>query len=124
MVNNSELLDLLMTFYHNGFRSHHSTTTAMIQMYDTWVKAVDKGELTGVCMLDMSASFDVVDHKILLDKLKLYGFDEKALLWMEDYLSGRSQAVYVDGFLSPFLPVSVGVPQGYLMASLLCALHK
>ena len=66
----------------------------------------------------MSAAFDVVDHEILLDKLKLYGFDEKAVLWMEDYLLGRSQAVYVDGFLSPFLPVNVGVPQGSILGPL------
>ena len=38
---------------HHGFRAHHSPTSAMIQMYDTWVQAVDKGELTGVCMLDI-----------------------------------------------------------------------
>ena len=44
-------------------------------------------------MLDMSAAFDVVDHDILLSKLKLYGFDENALKWVEDYLSGRIQAV-------------------------------
>ena len=103
---------------HHGFRAHHSPTSAMIQMYDTWVQAVDKGELTGVCMLDMSAAFDVVDHSILLDKLKLYGFDVKALRWMEDYLSGRTQAVYIDGSLSPFLPVHVGVPQGSILGPL------
>ena len=38
---------------HHGFRAHHSTSTAMIQMFDSWVQAVDKGELAGVCMLDM-----------------------------------------------------------------------
>jgi hypothetical protein len=103
---------------HHGFRAHHSTSTAMIQMYDSWVQAVDKGELTGVCMLDMSAAFDVVDHVILLDKLKLYGFDDKSLKWMEDYLSGRTQAVYVDGALSPFLSVNVGVPQGSILGPL------
>ena len=90
----------------------------MIQMYDSWVQAVDKGELTGVCMLDMSAAFDVVDHGILLDKLKLYGFDEQALMWMENYLSGRSQAVYIDGSLSSFLPVNIGVPQGSILGPL------
>jgi hypothetical protein len=103
---------------HHGFRAHHSTSTAMIQMYDSWVQAVDKGELTGVCMLDMSAAFDVVDHAILLDKLKLYGFDDKSLKWMEDYLSGRTQAVYVDGALSPFLSVNVSVPQGSILGPL------
>ena len=103
---------------HHGFRAGHSTSTAMIQMYDSWVQAVDKGELAGVCMLDMSAAFDVVDHGILLKKLKLYGFDDKALKWMENYLSGRSQAVYIDGSLSPFLPVDVGVPQGSILGPL------
>ena len=103
---------------HHGFRAHHSTATAMIQMYDTWVQAVDKGQLTGVCMLDMSAAFDVVDHDILLSKLKIYGFDTNALDWMKDYLSGRSQAVYIDGCLSKFLPVDVGVPQGSILGPL------
>ena len=80
--------------------------------------AVDKGELTGVRMLDMPAAFDVVDHVILLSKLKVYGFDDTALNWMEDYLAGRTQAVYVDGSLSPFLPVDVGVPQGSILGPL------
>ena len=42
------------------------------------------GELACVCMLDMSAVFDVVDHDILLDKLDLYGFDGRAVLWIVD----------------------------------------
>ena len=103
---------------HHGFRADHSTTTAMIQMYDNWVQAVDRGELVGVCMLDMSAAFDVVDHDLLIKKLKLYGFDENSLKWMRNYLSGRSQAVYIDGFLSSFLPVDVGVPQGSILGPL------
>ena len=93
-----------------GLGSAHSTTTAMIQMYDTRVQAVDKVELTGVCMLDMSAAFDVVDHGIMLNKLKLYDFDERALQWIGNSLSGRGQAVYIDGSLSSFLTVDVGVP--------------
>ena len=59
---------------HHGFRAGHSTCTAMIQMYDSWVQAVDKGELAGVCMLDMSTAFDVVDHTILPEKFKLVWF--------------------------------------------------
>ena len=82
-----------------------------------WTRG-SSGELSGVRMLDMSAAFDVVDHDILLDKLKLYGFDAKALKWMENYLSGRTQAVYIDGSLSSFLSVDFGVPQGSILGPL------
>ena len=43
--------------------------------------------LAGVCMVDMSAAFDVVDTEILLDKMKLYGFDRNALQWTWSYLT-------------------------------------
>ena len=57
----------------------HSTTTAMLQMYDTWLDAVENGDLAGVCMVDMSAAFDVVDTDILLEKLKLNGFHKNPI---------------------------------------------
>ena len=48
----------------------------------------------------------------------MYGFDVEAVKWLHNYLSGRSQAVYIDGSLSPFLPVNVGVPQGSILGPL------
>ena len=51
-------------------------------MYDGWVSAYDNGEVTGVCLLDMSAAFDIVDHTILLRKLELYGFQKSSLDWV------------------------------------------
>ena len=35
---------------HHAYRSFHSTTTAMLQMYDTWLDAVEQGELAGICI--------------------------------------------------------------------------
>ena len=64
---------------HHAYRSFHSTTTAMLQMYTTWLDAIEEGDLAGVCMIDMSAAFDVVDTELLLEKLKLYGFERNAI---------------------------------------------
>ena len=50
---------------------------------------IEAGQLGGICMLDMSAAFDVVDHQILLKKLAFYGFDEDSLNWIQNYLNGR-----------------------------------
>ena len=84
-------------------------------MYDTWLEAVDNGDLAGVCMVDMSAAFDVVDTEILLEKLKLYGFDQNAIQWTWSYLTYRSQGVYIDGAMSGLLPLEAGVPQGSIL---------
>ena len=103
---------------HHGFRKHHNTCTALLQMYDGWVEAADKGDLTGVCLLDMSAAFDTVNHSLLLQKLRLYGFSQDSLAWMSSYLSGRVQSVCIDGTLSPALRISTGVPQGSILGPL------
>ena len=100
---------------HHAYRSNHNTTSALIQMYDTWVGAVEEGDLSGVCLLDMSAAFDIVDHSLLLRKLELYGFGCDSVKWIESYLSNRSQCVSISGCLSKLLPVSTGVPQGSIL---------
>ena len=63
---------------HHGFRQKHNTCTALIQMMDTWTEAFDQEQISGVLMLDMSAAFDLVDHALLVDKLKVYGFQANA----------------------------------------------
>lgn len=104
---------------HHGFRSKHNTSTALLQMHDVWIEAFDKGDISAVVMLDMSAAFDLVDHGLLLNKMKIYGFNDGALSWMESYLNLRKQKVYIDGCLSEALDVDLGVPQGSILGPLL-----
>ena len=45
--------------------------------------AADKGETTALCMLDLSAAFDTVDHEVLLAKLqRMFGASGVALNWL------------------------------------------
>ena len=103
---------------HHGFRKDHNTCTALLQMQDGWSEAVDKGQYSGVCMLDMSAAFDTVNHPLLLQKMKFYGFDTGALQWVSSYLSERSQRVCIDGHMSSPLNINIGVPQGSILGPL------
>ena len=103
----------------HGFRAGRSTTTALLEMHDIWIDAFDRNELTATVMLDLSAAFDVVSPTILLKKLTEYGFNNAAIEWVQSYLTGRKQRVFVDGILSEPLSVEIGVPQGSILGPLL-----
>ena len=96
----------------HGYRQHRSTQTALLTMYDRWVKAAEAGQVSGVVLLDLSAAFDLVDPELLVKKMRIYGIDEEFLHWISSYLTDRYQAVWLDHILSDFLHCEVGVPQG------------
>ena len=97
----------------HGSRAGHSTATALTQLYDNWVEEVEQGKMVGVLLCDQSAAFDLCDHYLLIEKLKLMGVQEIAINWFSSYLSRRKQSCMVDGHMSPPLDIpSCGVPQG------------
>ena len=62
--------DLLHPCHHGG-RAWHSTTTAIIELYDRWLEAVDNGNIAGCMMLNLSAAYDLASHDLILQKLGL-----------------------------------------------------
>ena len=104
---------------HHGFLRNCSTSTALQQMIDTWLQSLEKGKIVSTLLLDLSAGFDIINHSLLLKKLKLYGFHGNALGWVSSYLEHRYQVVQVESALSPVLPVPHGVPQGSILGPLL-----
>ena len=103
----------------HGYRKHRSTQTALLQLYDRWVRAAMDGKLSGSVLLDLSAAFDLVDSELLIKKLEVYKIDSQILNWIHSYLTDRQQAVWVDHVFSDFLPCRLGVPQGSILGPLL-----
>ena len=97
----------------HGSRAGHSTATALMQLCDAWLEEVEIGNLVGVLLCDQSAAFDLCDHSLLLEKLKLMGVDGTTSEWFASYLSNRRQSCMIDGQLStPMKIPQCGVPQG------------
>ena len=73
----------------SGFRAQHSCETALINIIDLWLNAIDNGKMVGVVLVDFKKAFDLVDHEILKNKLEIYGIKDEALLWFNTYLTNR-----------------------------------
>ena len=75
--------------YQSGFRKYHSCSTALTILIDSWLKDIDNGSIIG------TVYFDLVDHEILLYKMKLYNFSENTRLFFKSYLTNRTQLVQI-----------------------------
>ena len=94
----------------SGFRSLHSTVSALLDMTNDWCFNIDRGMVNGVLLLDLKKAFDTVDHKILLKRLEFYGFEGITLHWFQSYLADRQQVCCVNGVVSSTKTISCGVP--------------
>ena len=66
---------------HHKSLANHSTAPALIQITNMWIEASERRKLSGVCMIDQSAAYDLLSHNHFTEKLKLYNFDEASVNW-------------------------------------------
>ena len=66
--------------------------------------------------LDFCKAFDCVDHQILYQKLKNFKIEGSSLQLLKSFLVDRRQFVGFSNQVSKVLPITVGVPQGSILA--------
>ena len=82
--------------FQSAYRKGHSTETALIEVLDGVFMAADDTQVTVLIGLDLSAAFNNVDHRLLLDRLWLeFGVTELLLHWLQSYR--RPDPVHQDG---------------------------
>ena len=101
----------------SGFRRCHSTETALIKIIDELLFNLDNN-VSGMVLIDYRKAFDMVDHDLLITKLKAYGIINQELKWCHSYLSNRKQTVRLGRKMSSEVFMKQGVPQGSILGPL------
>ena len=85
--------------------------------------SVDNKRGVVLIMLDVSAAFDMVDHSLLLDRMRSAGVIGITHQWFESYLTSRTQSVCLGRTKSQPSELLQGVPQGSVLGPVLFVLY-
>lgn len=114
----------LVNSYQSAYKKHHSTETALLKLHNDINLNNDRGMVTALVLLDLSAAFDTIDHTTLLRLLKLnFGIQGTAWEWFLSYLTHRTQMVKINEHCSNTVDLMYGVPQGSVLGPILFTLY-
>jgi hypothetical protein len=114
----------LLNSFQSAYIKSHSTETTLLSVHDYITRAMSLQQVTRLCLLDLSAAFDIIDHSIPLEHLRSwFGFNNTVLSSITSYLTDRSFYVNLNGSKSSVFQLSYGVSQGSVLGPPLFILY-
>ena len=105
--------------YQFGFIPNKNATHAISTLVDYVINSLENNKTPSSIFLDTSKAFDTIDHKILLNKLYMYGIRGITHNWFKNYLSERHQYVSINNCSSSLQKIKCGVPQDSILGPIL-----
>ena len=98
--------------FQSAYKKFHSTESAFSRVENDVLLNMEKGRVTALTLLDISAAFDKIDHLTLISHLSsCYGISGTALDWFTSYLSDRCQQVKIQDYISDAVYIFLMYPR-------------
>ena len=106
--------------FQSAYRPNHSTETALMRVQHDITKELDQDRCVALVLLDLSAAFDTINTRGVIDTLhQQIGVTGVPLTWFKSYLSKRSQRKRIGSTTSKPATFARGVPQGSVLGPVL-----
>jgi len=103
----------LHLMFQSAFKKNHSTESALLKVKNDTLMNMDEQKVTLLVLLDLSSTFDTVNHQVLLERLRSrFGVTGTAFDWFASYLSCQVHRISVNGGTSDAFHLNQCVPQG------------
>ena len=115
-----------MNSFQSAYTKFNSTETTLLAVHDHIIRAMSQQQVTGLCLLDLSAAFDTIYwpyHSSTSTQILVWFHWHCLILDSVLYLSSRSFTVDINGIKSPPSKLLYGVPQGSVLGPLLFILY-
>ena len=99
-----------------GFQQLHSMEHAIMLHIDQINNKFKNNCFTSGIFIDLSKSFQTVNHQILISKLKHY---QVKVSWFKSYLKNHKQYLSYNNDVTNLTQIKCGIPQGSILGSLL-----
>ena len=113
----------IMPYDQSAYRENHSTETTVCAINNDMTEIITNGKCGILVMLDLSAAFDTVEHKLLLEDLRAVGIEKNVYRWYKSYLENRKITVIISNTRSEIKNLTRGVPQGSILGPLLFSIY-
>ena len=108
----------------SSYKKHHSTETALLYIQNDILNYIDQHKAVLLVLLDLSATFDTIDHELLINRLSSrLGLSGCVLDCFRSYFKNRSQRVKLGNVLSDRTLLRYGVPQGSVLCPILFSIY-
>jgi len=99
-------------------------TRVIVRVLSDILQAINHGDFAALVLLDLSAAFNTVDHKILIQRLQsTYSIHGSVLQWFRSYLLGITQHVCRGSARSSAVHLVCGVPEGSVISPIFFILY-
>ena len=98
----------------------------MLKVYNDLLLAADSGQVSALCLIDMTAALDTVDHDLLILRFeRQFGRRGVVLQWFRSYLSDtdKSFRVVLGSNSSFVVHLLCSVPQGSVLGPRMYHVH-